>query len=246
MDLKEPERTMNDRGSEWFVPKLGPPRLRAFVGLLFLPYTGMVISYAIVGSLLVHSVHWERVLWIAVIYFLGLGIAAHALDALGSKGTKPWGRAFTRRHLVIAALLSLVTAYLIAFYYMIYYVPWLSIVAALEGFFVFAYNLEWFGGRFHKDGWFGFSWGFLPVLAGDLMQSNGVSVAAIAVGFAMALFSVVEIKASRPYKELKHRSNLLQESERELMRRYETILKSISMGVLFLCLGLLVFRITTD
>ena len=246
MDLKEPERTMNDRGSEWFVPKGGPPRLRSVVGLLFLPYTGMVISYAVIGSLLVRPVHWERVLWIAVIYFLGLGIAAHALDAIGSKGAKPWGRTFTRRQLVLSAIFSLVTAYLIALYYMIHYVPWLSVVAVLEGFFVFAYNLEWFSGRFHRDGWFGFSWGFLPVLAGYLMQSNRVSPAAIAVGFAMALFSLVEIKASRPYKELKRRSHLLQESEKELMRRYESILKSISMGVMFLCLGLLVFRITPD
>lgn len=245
MDLKESERLVDDRSSEWFVPKFGPPRWRACVGLLFLPYTGMVISYAIVGSLLVRSVHWERVLWIAVIYFLGLGIAAHALDALGGKAAKPWGRAFTRRQLVLAALFSLVIAYLIALYYMLRHVPWLSIVAVLEGFFVFAYNLEWFNGRFHRDGWFAFSWGFLPVLAGYLMQSNGVSVAAIAVGFAMALFSLVEIKASRPYKELKLRSHLLQESEKEQMRRYETILKSISMGVLFLCLGLLVFRMTT-
>jgi hypothetical protein len=114
----------------------------------------------------------------------------------------------------------------------------------LEGFFVFAYNLEWFSGRFHKDRWFGFSWGFLPVLAGYLMQSNGVSVAAIAVGFAMALFSLVEIKASRPYKELRSRSQPLPESENELMRRYETILKSISLGVLFLCAGLLIWRVT--
>jgi hypothetical protein len=245
MDLKKPEGIINDRRSEWFVPKSGPPMLRALVGLLFLPYTGMVISYAVIGSLLVRSVHWDRVVWIAVIYFLGLGIAAHALDALGSKAAKPWGRAFTRRQLIVAAILSLVTAYFIAVYYMIYHVPWLSIVAVLEGFFVFAYNLEWFGGLFHRDAWFGFSWGFLPVLAGDLMQSNRVSVAAVAVGFAMGLFSLVEIKASRPYKELKLRALLVHEGEREQMRRYETILKSISMGVLFLCLGLLVFKITT-
>jgi hypothetical protein len=77
------------------------------------------------------------------------------------------------------------------------------------------------------------------------MQSNRVSVAAVAVGLAMGLFSLVEIKASRPYKELKHRGPLVQKGEREQMRRYETILKSISMGVLFLCLGLLAFRITT-
>jgi hypothetical protein len=246
MDLKEPEGKMGDRRSEWFVPKGGPPRLRAIVGLLFLPYTGMVLSYAVIGSLLVRSVHWDRVLWIAVIYFLGLGIAAHALDALGSKGAKPWGRTFTRRQLVLSAVFSLVTAYLIAVYYMIHYVPWLSVVAVLEGFSLFAYNLEWFSGRFHKDGWFGFSWGFLPVLAGCLMQSNGVSVAAIAVGLAMALFSLVEIKASRPYKELKSRSHLLQESENELMSRYETILKSISLGVISLCAGLLIWRVTLN
>ena len=236
---------MLDRRSEWFVPKVGPPRLRALAGILFLPYTGMVISYAVIGSLLVRSVCWERVIWIAVVYFLGLGIAAHALDALGSKATKPWGRAFTRPQLVLAATFSLVTAYLIALYYMLYHVPWLSIVAVLEGFFLFAYNLEWFNGRFHTDGWFGFSWGFLPVLAGFLMQTNRVSLAAIAVGVGMSLFSLVEIKASRPYKELKHRNHLLQDTEKDLMRRYETILKSISMGVLFLGLGLLVFRIST-
>ena len=29
------------RMNEWFVPKFGPTRFRVFVGLLFLPYTGM-------------------------------------------------------------------------------------------------------------------------------------------------------------------------------------------------------------
>ena len=37
--------------SEWFVPKFGPEKFRLCVGILFLPYTGMVVSFAIWGSL---------------------------------------------------------------------------------------------------------------------------------------------------------------------------------------------------
>ena len=36
-----------DRTTEWFVPRFGPPRFRAIVGLLFLPYTGMVLAYTV-------------------------------------------------------------------------------------------------------------------------------------------------------------------------------------------------------
>jgi hypothetical protein len=239
-----PDQEPGDRSSEWFVPKAGPHRFRVMIGLLFLPYTAMVISFVIIGSLLAPEVHWDRVVSIGVIYFLGLGIGAHALDALGSKEVKPWGRVFTRGQLLFFAILSLLAAYSIATYYMVLHVPWLAIIAAAEGFFVFAYNLEWFGGRFHRDGWFAFSWGFLPVVAGYVMQTNTVSAAALAVAFAMALFSVVEIKASRPYKELKRRSPGLEEGEREAMRRYEGILKSISAGVISLGAGLVIWRIT--
>jgi hypothetical protein len=245
MQPLEPERETGDRSSEWFVPKAGPQRFRVIAGLLFLPYTGMVISFTVIGSLLARYLSWDRVVSIAVIYFLGLGIAAHALDAFGSKKAKPWwGRVFTKGQLIFAAILSLIAAYGIAIYYMVFYVPWLAIIATLEGFFVFAYNLEWFGGRFHNDGWFAFSWGFLPVLAGYTMQTNRVSVEAFPVALAMALFGLVEIKASRPYKELKSRSHIISESERQIMMRYETILKSISVGVVSLGVGLLILRIT--
>ena len=127
---------------------------------------------------------------------------------------------------------------------MILFVPLLWVVAVLEGFFVFAYNLEWFGGRFHKDLWFAFSWGFLPVLAGYIMQTNAVSAAVLAVAVAMGLFSLVEIKASRPYKVLKRRADTLAQEETILVERYEAILKSISLGVLFLGAGMLMWRIS--
>lgn len=235
-----------DRRSEWFAPKFGSPKFRSFMGLLFLPYTGMVLSFSIIGSMLADPLYWDRVLAIVVIYFLGLGIAAHALDALGSKSLKPWGTIFTRGQLWLLATIALSLAYLLAIYYMVRYVPWLWFLAASEGFFVFAYNLELFKGRFHTDHWFAFSWGFLPVLAGYIMQTNKMSVEALILAISMALFSLVEIKASRPYKDLKQRSNGLKEEEKSLMVRYETILKSISLGVILLGAGLLIWRIGNE
>ncbi len=232
-----------DRRAEWFVPKFGPAKFRSFMGLLFLPYTGMVLSFSVIGSMLADPLYWDRVVAIVVIYFLGLGIAAHALDALGSRSMKPWGTIFTRGQLWLLAVLSLSLAYLLAIYYMIHYVPWLWLLAISEGFFVFAYNLELFKGRFHTDNWFAFSWGFLPVLAGYVMQTNKMSIEALILAISMALFSSVEIKASRPYKDFKQRSNGLKEEEKSLMVKYEAILKSISLGVILLGAGLLIWRI---
>ncbi len=230
------------RTSEWFVPRFGPPSFRTVVGLLFLPYTGMVLSFVLMGSLLAQTLYWERVAAIVVIYFLGLGIAAHALDALGSKKAKPWGSFFPRRQLWVLAVASLAAAYSLAGYYMIRYVPLLWVLAVAEGFFVFAYNLEWFGGTFHTDDWFAFSWGFLPVLSGYIMQTNSLSSECLILASAMALFSRVEIKASRPYKDLRQRENL-EDHEYSLMTRYEGILKSISLGVILLGVSLLIRRI---
>jgi len=234
---------LTDRRSEWFVPKFGPPKFRLAVGLLFLPYTGMVIAFLILGSLLSEEIYWDRLLAIAAIYFLGLGVAAHALDGLGRKGEKPWGNVFGRLHLWFIAILSLAAAYAVGVYYMILYVPMLWPVAILEGFFVFSYNLEMFGGRFHTDYWFAFSWGFLPVLAGYVMQANRISVEAVLLGLSMALLSHVEIKASRPYKELKKRHATLGTDEKTLMERYEAILKSLSLGVMILGASLLMRRV---
>ena len=40
---------------------LGPLNVRLLIGLLFLPYTGMVPSYTIIGAMLAERIHWDRV-----------------------------------------------------------------------------------------------------------------------------------------------------------------------------------------
>jgi hypothetical protein len=191
------------RLNEWFVPKYGPPRFRAFVGLLFLPYTGMCVSFAVIGALTPESFSWERVGAIALIYVLGLGIAAHAADGAGSKKAKPWGEYFSKRKLLLLAGIALSLAYGIGLYYIVFFVPLLAPIAILEGFFLVTYNFELFSGRFHTDFWFAVSWGALPVLAGYVIQTNTIDATPILVSVATGLVSYAEIRLSRPYKELR-------------------------------------------
>jgi hypothetical protein len=76
-----------------------------------------------------------------------------------------------------------------------------------------------------------------------VIQTNAVSLPVLLVALSMALFSLVEIKASRAYKELRKGGSELENADQASMARYEAILKSISLGVIALGFGLLLFRL---
>lgn len=214
----------NDRLSEWFVPKFGSKNFRIGVGILFLPYTLMVVSFAAWGSLVVDFV-LERLVAICILYFLAIGISAHCLDAIGST-VKPWGN-LPKKRLVVISLIALSIAFSIGLYYAFLDSPLLFVIGILEGFFLFAYNLELFKGKFHNNLIFVISWGILPVLAGSAIQTNSISFeVVIASGIAGAI-SYLLIKTSKKYKESKKR-NLNEVS----IHKKEIILKIISLSVI--------------
>lgn len=223
-----------DRLSEWFVPKFGTRNFRLGIGILFLPYTGMVISFAAWGSLVV-DYSLERLTAICVLYFFALGISAHCLDAFGSK-VKPWGF-LSKQKLVIISLIALSFAFIIGLYYSLLD-AWLLIpIGVIETFFLFAYNLESFNGRFHNNAIFVISWGVLPVFAGSVIQINTVTLETLLMAGIAAMLSFVLIKISRTYKDLKHK-----ESESHLIYKKEIALKLISMGVIFGTLSFVIIR----
>jgi hypothetical protein len=224
------------RLNEWFVPQFGPIRFRVFVGMLFLPYTGMCISFAIIGSLLSPStLVWDRVVAIIIIYFAALGISAHAADSMGSKN-KPWGNRFSNMELLLMVVCGLVVAYGIGTYYIIFYVPLLLPIAILEGFFLIAYNYEIWDGFFHNNIWFALSWGSMPVLAGYIIQTNSLSYIAIMSSVAAFLVSYVEIKLSRKYKQTKRNQELQSTKDLELK------LKIVSVSTILFSIMLLFFK----
>ena len=172
--------------------------------MLFLPYTGMCISFSIIGSLLsLGTIYWDRIVAIMLIYFTALGISAHAADSIGSKKNKPWGNYFSNLELLILLISGLIIAYGIGIYYIIFFVPLLLPIAILEGFFLFAYNYEFWNGFFHNNIWFAISWGSLPLLAGYIMQTNSLSYTVLLISAVPFLISYTEIKLSRKYKGLK-------------------------------------------
>ena len=213
-----------DRLSEWFVPKFGSKNFRLWIGILFLPYTGMVVSFAAWGSFVVNF-SIDRLAAICVLYFLALGVSAHCLDSLGSK-TKPWGL-LPKKSMWTISLVSLAGACVIGLYYAFLDSPLLFPIGIAESFFLFAYNLELFNGRFHNNSTFVVSWGILPVLAGGAIQTNSLTLESFVMSGIAALLSYVLIKTSQKYKELRRQS-----ADYSLIYKKEAILKIVSVGVI--------------
>lgn len=222
------------RINEWFVPRFGPLKFRAFIGMLFLPYTGMCISFTIIGSMLSESIAWDRVLSIFIIYFLALGVSAHAADNLGSKKIKPWGNYFSTFELRLMVIGGLSVSYILGIYYIITFAPLLLFIAIIEGFFLFAYNFELFNGLFHNNFWFAVSWGALPLLAGFVIQTNSISVLSLISSIMAFLVAYTEIRISRKYKELKRNPQDVVDCNAEKLERSLKVISllTISFAVL--------------
>ncbi|HIO32870.1 MAG TPA: hypothetical protein EYN25_04830 [Candidatus Nitrosopelagicus sp.] len=213
-----------DRTDEWFVPKFGSRNFRRTIGILFLPYTSIVICFAALGSLS-GQFEIERLAAICIIYFLALGVSAHLLDAIGGK-TKPWGD-LPKKKLWLISMIVLGIAFSIGMYYVFLDSPLLFAIGVVEVFFLFAYNLELFGGKFHNNASTIFSWAILPVFAGSAIQTNSITIEAIMICGVSSIITYVLITTSRKYKHLKQNNGNYLE-----IKKCESILKIITICVL--------------
>ena len=213
-----------DRTDEWFVPKFGSRNFRRTIGILFLPYTSIVICFAALGSLS-GQFEIERLAAICIIYFLALGVSAHLLDAIGGK-TKPWGD-LPKKKLWLISMIVLGIAFSIGMYYVFLDSPLLFAIGIVEVFFLFAYNLELFGGKFHNNASTIFSWAILPVFAGSAIQTNSITIEAIMICGISSIITYVLITTSRKYKHLKQNNGNYLE-----IKKCESILKIITICVL--------------
>lgn len=204
---------------------MGPRRFRLLVGLSFYPYSLMNASYVAVGSLLASPFHYDRMLWLMTVYLLAVGVAAHSLDAMGPN--RPWGSYLSRKQLASLAGGALLPALAIGLYLALTFAPLLVPIGLAELFFLLAYNLELFHGRFHTDFWFATSWGFLPVVAGYAVQTGALTLVSLAAGLFGFFTAFIEISASRPYRALKRQGR-----EPEIAMRLEAVLKGVVAAVL--------------
>jgi 4-hydroxybenzoate polyprenyltransferase len=105
--------------------------------------------------------------------------------------------------------------------------PLLFAIGIAEGFFLFAYNLELFRGKFHNNSSTIFSWAILPIFAGSAIQTNSISLEAIMLCGISSVITYVLITTSRKYKHLRRNNGNYLE-----IKRCEIILKLLTISVL--------------
>jgi hypothetical protein len=170
---------------------------RDYVTILHLPYTAWNLAYVALGAAIAPVFSTGRMLWTMAAFALALGVSAHALDELNGR---PLRTGIPRPTLLVLALASLAGACAIGVWAASAWGWGLLAFVAAGAFFVPAYNLEWFGGRFHTTWSLALSWAALPVLTAFYAQAVTLRAEAVlAAAFAAALI-VVQRTLSTPVR----------------------------------------------
>jgi hypothetical protein len=181
---------------------LAPGGWRDWWTLLHPPYTLWHLSYVALGAAVAPEVDLYLLCMSLLGFFLGVGMAAHALDELRSR---PLGTAIPDRVLQSLAVVSLAGAGAVGIVGVVQVSPWLLLFIVIGTFLVVAYNLELFGGAFHSDLWFALGWGGFPALTGAFAQEGRVRVEAVLVGVACVAISAAQRTLSTPVRRLRRR-----------------------------------------
>jgi hypothetical protein len=187
---------------------LRPGGWRDLITILHPPYTAWHLSYVAFGAAAAPELHPAR-LWAALgAFFLGVGVAAHALDELHGH---PLRTRLSDRALAILAGVGLAGAVAIGVAGLFIVSASLAPFVVVGAFLVLAYNLELFGGRFHTDLWFAASWGAFPALTSFWANALGIAslaeaVAGVAVTLACFGLSLAQRRLSTPARELRRRT----------------------------------------
>jgi hypothetical protein len=181
---------------------LAPGGWRDWWTLLHPPYTVWHLSYVALGAATAAELDLYRLGLTLLGFFLGVGLAAHALDELRGR---PLGTAIPDGVLVGLAIVSLCGAAAVGVIGIVQVSGWLAVFIAVGTFLVVAYNLELFGGAFHSDLWFALAWGGFPALTGAFAQDGTLSVAAVVVAAACVAISAAQRALSTPVRRLRRR-----------------------------------------
>lgn len=219
--------------------------------MLHLPYTGMVLSFVVVGAALSPRLSGVLLGGTVLAYFLGLGIGAHFLDQVPGMGSH-YVRHWSTRSLWVGGFASLGVAVAIGIAGAIWFVGTpLLLLVAVQAICAVGYPLaRWFGGALHRDSVFALSWGGLPFLTSFYAQAGTISTFAILVAILFGGVAVLEIRlsrASRSLRALAHPTSPVPSdapaSPPRSYRTYDRALQILSSATMLASLGLLAERV---
>jgi hypothetical protein len=232
---------------------LAPGGWRDYVTLLHPPYTLWHLSYVVIGAALAPD--WRP--WILVLalasFFLGMGVAAHALDELNGR---PLQTRIPDRVLVALAVVSLAIAAGIGIGVAVHTSLWLLAFVAAGAFIAVAYNLELFGGRLHGDPWFSLAWGSFPLLTAYFAAAETIRVEALFAAAFAGLLSHAQRQLSTPVRLVRRRArnvsgvieltdgSSLEITPDTLTVEIERALQAIAAAAVSLAVALVLLRVT--
>jgi hypothetical protein len=175
---------------------------RDYWTLLHPPYTLWHLSFVAIGACVVRVIRPAYLGLALLAFFLAVGIAAHALDEFAGR---PLRTHIADRVLLGLAGIALLGAVAIGVYGASLVSWWGVVFIGIGGLLVPAYNLEWFGGRFHSDLWFAVMWGGFPALAGAFSQTGRIDVPTLLVCTGCALIAAAQRRLSTPVRRFRRR-----------------------------------------
>jgi hypothetical protein len=229
---------------------------RDLVTVLHPPYTAWNLANVCFGAAAASQIHTDRFIATLGAFFLAVGISAHTLDELNGR---PLKTELSDGTLIALASLSLAGAVAIGIAGCIIVSATLIPFVAAGGFFVVAYNLELFGGRFHTGFWLAFAWAAFPALTSWWV--NTLSLASLKVDVAGVLVAagcfgliVVQRTLSTPVRRLRRKTVSVTGEQRlddgtvirltaaEISGPLDASLRGLSWAVVVLSIGMVVIR----
>ena len=219
------------------------------IALLHPPYTAWHLAYVAIGASLAPTLDWTRLAGTLAAFFLGTGVAAHALDEWHDR---PLRTSLSNRMLLAlgfgglagAAVLAVVGGFVVS--------VWILAWAVGGGLLAAGYSLEWHR-TLHSDLGFAFAWGAYPTIVGYWAQAETIDLGVLLLAAAAALISLVQRSLSKQARffrrsvasasvefEVGGRRRLWSRSQ--LLRSWELPLQLLSASIVMLAVALLVLR----
>jgi hypothetical protein len=235
---------------------LRPGGWRDLVTVLHPPYTAWNLANVCFGAAAASRIHTDRFAATLAAFFLAVGISAHTLDELNGR---PLKTELSDRALLGLASVSLAGALGIGVAGCIIVSATLIPFVLAGGFFVLAYNLELFGGRFHTAFWLAFAWAAFPALTSwwvNTLSLASLKVTAAGILVAAGCFGLVSVQRtlSTPVRRLRRKTVSVSGEQRledgsvipltaeELSGPLDASLRGLSWAVVVLAIGMVVIR----
>jgi len=235
---------------------LRPGGWRDLITVLHPPYTAWNLANVCFGAAAAAQIHTDRFVATLVAFFLAVGVSAHTLDELNGR---PLKTLLSDRTLIGLAAVSLAGAIGIGIAGCIVVSATLIPFVLAGGFFVVAYNLELFGGRFHNAFWLAFAWAAFPALTSwwvNTLSFGSLKVDVAGILVAAGCFGLVSVQRtlSTPVRRLRRKTVSVSGEQRlddgtvipltadEISGPLDASLRGLSWAVVVLSIGLVVIR----